>query len=71
MRAKHTYMKWIPELKEAVRKKDGNEKFADAMLDKYFKPHEGHDWYFNGMSKEAIDKVRKGFEDRYGKGSLK
>jgi len=69
--AKHTYMKWIPELKEVVHKKDGNEKFADAMLEKYFKPHEGHDWYFNGMSKEAIDKVRKGFEDRYGKGALK
>ena len=69
--AKHTYMKWIPELKEVARKKDGNEKFADAMLEKYFKPHEGHDWYFSGMSKEAIDKVRKGFEDRYGKGALK
>lgn len=69
--AKHTYMKWIPELKEVVHKKDGNEKFADAMLEKYFKPHEGHDWYFSGMSKEAIDKVRKGFEDRYGKGALK
>ena len=69
--AKHTYMKWIPELKEVVRKKDGNEKFAEAMLEKYFKPVEGHEWYFSGMSKEAIDKVRKGFEERYGKGSLK
>lgn len=69
--AKHTYMKWIPELKEVARKKDGNEKFADAMLEKYFKTHEGHDWYFSGMSKEAIEKVRKGFEDRYGKGALK
>jgi hypothetical protein len=58
-------------LKEAVRNKDGNEKFATAMLDKYFKPIDGHTWYFEGMSKEAIEKVRKGFEERYGKGALK
>jgi hypothetical protein len=69
--AKHTYFKWIPELKEVAMKKDGNEKFAEAMLDKYFKPIEGHAWYFEGMSKEQIDKVRKGFEERYGKGALK
>ena len=31
----------------------------------------GHAWYFEGMSKEQIDKVRKGFEERYGKGALK
>ena len=52
-------------------KKDGNEEFATAMLDKYFKPIEGHSWFFEGMSKEQIDKVRKGFEARYGKGALK
>jgi hypothetical protein len=52
-------------------KKDGNEKFADAMLDKYFKPIDGHAWYFEGMSKDMLDKVRKGFEERYGKGALK
>jgi hypothetical protein len=69
--AQNTYFKWIPELKEVVMKKDGNEKFADAMLDKYFRPIDGHTWFFEGMSKEAIDKVRKGFEERYGKGALK
>ncbi|MGA9991302.1 MAG: multiheme c-type cytochrome [Thiobacillaceae bacterium] len=69
--AKHTYGNWIPEMREVVRKKDGNEKFADALLEKYFKPIEGHDWFFNGISKESIDKVRKGYESRYGKGSLK
>jgi len=69
--AQHTYFKWIPEMREAVRKKDGNEAFADALLQKYFKPIEGHDWYFNGISKDAIDKVRQGYEDRYGKGALK
>jgi hypothetical protein len=69
--AQHTYFKWIPEMKEAVRKKDGNEKAADEILAKYFKPIQGHDWYFNGIDKDAVDKVRKGFEERYGKGSLK
>jgi hydroxylamine dehydrogenase len=69
--AKHTYFEWIPQMREVVLAKDGNEEFADAMLEKYFKPIPGHDWYFNGMSKDQIDKVRKGFEERYGKGSLK
>ena len=66
--SQHTYFKWIPELKEVVRKKDGNEDFANALLEKYFKPIEGHDWFFNGMGKEAIEKVRNGYEDRYGQG---
>jgi hypothetical protein len=69
--AKHTYFEFIPELKEVAMHKDGNTKFADAMLDKYFKPIEGHAWYFEGMNKDLLDKVRKGFEDRYGKGALK
>ena len=68
--AKHTYMKFIPELKETVYKKDGNEDFAHALLDKYFRPIEGHAWYFEGMSPNMIDKVRKGYEKRYGKGSF-
>ncbi len=69
--AQRTYFEWIPQMREAVRKKDGNEAFADALLQKYFKPIEGHDWYFNGISKDAIEKVRQGYEDRYGKGALK
>jgi hypothetical protein len=69
--AQNTYFKWIPEMREAVRNKDGNEKFADAILEKYFKPIKGHEWYFTGISKESLENVRKGFEDRYGKGALK
>ena len=69
--AQHTYFDWIPELKEVVRKKDGNEDFANALLTKYFKPIEGHDWYFNGINKDTLEKMRKGYEERYGKGSLK
>ncbi|MBK1724078.1 multiheme c-type cytochrome [Thiocystis violacea] len=69
--SKNTYFEWIPELKEVVHKKDGNEDFAEAMLKKHFASNEGHDWYFNGMSAEQLDNVRKGFEARYGKGSMK
>ncbi len=69
--AKHTYFEWIPQLFEVVQKKDKNDKAAKAMLEKHFKPIEGHDWYFNGMSKESLEKVRAGFEARYGKGALK
>jgi len=69
--SKHFYFEWIPELEELVAEKDGNEEFAVALLAKHFKPIEGHSWYFEGMSKEAIEKVRKGFEERYGKGALK
>jgi hypothetical protein len=69
--AKHTYFEFIPELKDLVREKDGNEQRADELLAQYFKPVEGHGWYFEGMSKEALEKVRRGFEARYGKGALK
>jgi hydroxylamine dehydrogenase len=50
--------------------KDGNEDFAEKLLDKYVRPIDGHKWYFEGMSKDRIDEVRRGFEQRYGKGSL-
>ncbi len=69
--AKHTYFKWIPELKETVIAKDGNDEVAVALLEKHFKPIEGHSWYFNGMTKDQIETVRQGFEARYGEGSLK
>ncbi len=69
--AQHTYFKWIPEMKEVVMKKDGNTKFADEILNKYFKPVPGHDWYFNGINKDTLENVRKGVEERYGKGALK
>ena len=64
--AKHTYFEFIPELKKVA-----GEKGAQALLNKHFKPIAGHDWYFNGLNKDQIDKVRSGFESRYGKGSMK
>ena len=69
--AKHTYFEWVPEMKEVVHKKDGNEKYAEELLAKYFKPLPGHNWFFEGMSKDQLEKVRKGYEDRYGKGTAK
>ncbi|UCE89113.1 MAG: cytochrome C552, partial [Pseudomonadota bacterium] len=64
--AKHTYFKFIPDLKKAA-----GEQEAARLLEKHFKPIDGHDWFFSGMSKDAIEKVRQGYEDRYGKGALK
>ena len=64
--AKHTYFEFIPELEKVAGKDE-----ARKLLDKYFRPIPGHDWYFNGMSNDQIDKVRNGFESRYGKGSMK
>ncbi len=63
--AKHTYFKFIPELKKVA----GEDK-AKELLDKHFKPIAGHAWYFEGMGKEQIDKIRKGYEERYGKGTF-
>jgi len=69
--AKHTYFKFIPELKELSRAKDGNEDKADELLARHFGPIEGHSWFFEGMSKEQIERVREGYEKRYGKGALR
>ena len=63
---KHTYFSFIPELKKVAGKE-----LADELLNKYFKPIPGHDWYFNGMNTDQIEKVRQGFEQRYGKGAFK
>ena len=52
-------------------KKVAGEKGAKKLLDKHFRPIDGHKWYFEGMSTGQLDTVRKGFESRYGKGSLK
>ena len=64
--AKHTYFEFFPELKKVA-----GDELSKELLEKYFKPIDGHDWYFNGMNKDQIDKVRKGFEERYGKGAFK
>ncbi len=42
--AKHTYMEFIPELEKVA-----GEDEAKRLLDKYFKPIEGHDWYFEAI----------------------
>jgi hydroxylamine dehydrogenase len=63
--AKHTYTKFIPELKDLVGEKD-----AKALLDKHFRPIPGHGWYFDGINKDALEKIRKAYEKRYGKGAV-
>ncbi len=58
--AKHFYEKFIPQLKEAA-----GEKIAQKLLDKYVYVQEGHRWHRDGMSKEALERVRKFYEERY------
>jgi hydroxylamine dehydrogenase len=47
--AKHTYMEFIPELKTVA-----GEDEANRLLDKYFRPIEGHDWYFEAIGDPTI-----------------
>ena len=47
--AKHTYMEFIPELKTVA-----GEDEANRLLDKYFRPIEGHDWYFDAIGDPTI-----------------
>ncbi|OSM01490.1 putative Cytochrome c552 [Magnetofaba australis IT-1] len=62
--AQHTYFKFIPELEHIVGKEE-----AKRLVKKHF-THPGHDWYFNGMNKDALKKIKAEYEKRYGKGSV-
>ncbi len=57
---KHFYTKFIPELEELVGKAE-----ARKLLDKHVYTHPGHLWHRDGMSKDALDKIRKFYGDRY------
>jgi hypothetical protein len=59
--AKHFYIKFIPELKEAA-----GEELANELLEKYVYSQPGHLWHRDGMSKEALEKIQKFYQDRYG-----
>jgi hypothetical protein len=43
--AKHTYMKFIPELFDVAGENEGW-----RLLNQYFKPIEGHEWYFEAVA---------------------
>lgn len=58
--AKHFYTDFIPELKEAA-----GEEMAEQLLEKYVYSNEGHLWHKEGMSKEALEKIKIFYKDRY------
>jgi hypothetical protein len=55
------YNDFIPQMQEAA-----GPEMSKVFLDKYIYSQPGHLWYRDGMSKEALEKIRKFYEKRYG-----
>ncbi len=60
--AKVFYSEYLPEVKQVA----GPELYAQ-LVKKYLEPDVRHEWYLKGMSKEQLEKIRKFYQDRYGK----
>jgi hypothetical protein len=60
--AKKFYSEFLPEAKQVA----GPELYAQ-LATKYLEPDVRHEWYMKGMSKEQLEKIRKYYQDRYGK----
>ena len=58
--SKHFYEKFIPQLEEAA-----GEEVVKELLDQYVYTQEGHLWHRDGMSKEALEKIRAFYKERY------
>lgn len=58
--AKHFYEKFIPQLEEVA-----GEKVAGDLLEKHVYTQEGHRWHRDGMSKEALERIRSFYQKRY------
>ncbi len=60
--SKKFYSEFLPEVKNVA----GPELY-DELMKKYLEPDVRHEWYLKGMSKEQLEKIKKFYEDRYGK----
>jgi len=60
--AKKFYGEFLPEVKQVA----GPEMYG-ILVKKYLEPDIRHEWYLKGMSKEQLEKIRKYYEERYGK----
>jgi hydroxylamine dehydrogenase len=60
--AKKFYSEFLPEVKQVA----GPELYT-TLVKKYLEPDVRHEWYLKGMSKEQLEKIRKYYEERYGK----
>ncbi|MGO9611540.1 MAG: multiheme c-type cytochrome [Dissulfurispiraceae bacterium] len=64
--AKNFYTEFLPE----VRNVAGPELYGE-LTKKYLEPDVRHEWYFKGMSKEQLEKIKKFYDERYGGESAK
>jgi len=60
--SKNFYTQFLPEVKQVA----GPELYAE-LVRKYLEPDVRHEWYVKGMSKEQLEKIKKYYEERYGK----
>jgi hydroxylamine dehydrogenase len=60
--AKQFYSEFLPEAKHIA----GPELYA-TLVKKYLEPDIRHEWYQKGMTKDQLEKIRKYYQDRYGK----
>ena len=60
--AKVFYTEFLPEVKHVA-----GPQVYDELVKKYLEPDVRHEWFLKGMSKEQLDKIRKDYEERYGK----
>ncbi|MBW7996409.1 MAG: cytochrome C552 [Candidatus Glassbacteria bacterium] len=58
--AKHFYIKFIPELKEAA-----GEQKAEELLEKYVYSQDGHLWHRDGISPELRMRIQNFYQKRY------
>lgn len=61
--AKNFYNEFLPEVKRVA----GPDLYGQLMKT-YLEPDVRHEWYLKGMSKEQLEKIKKYYEERYGKG---
>jgi hypothetical protein len=60
--AKNFYTEFLPEVKRVA----GPELYEE-LTNKYLGPDVRHEWYLKGMSKEQLEKIKRFYEERYGK----
>ncbi len=60
--AKVFYNEYLPEVRQVA----GPELYAQ-LVKKHLEPDVRHEWYRTGMSKEQLEKIRKYYQDRYGR----
>jgi hydroxylamine dehydrogenase len=61
--SKNFYTEFLPEVKSVA----GPQMYQE-LLKKYLEPDVRHEWFIKGMSKEQLEKIKKYYDERYGRG---